>query len=267
MDFYVNCSVREREITMKSRNIKKILFFLCAVVFVLGVTYLVWNYINQAQNQDVYAKLQKKVTTVVGNNMEIKKPDPIIPINFQALKETNPDIYAWIRIEDTNIDYPILQSPTDDAYYLNHTVEGKAGLPGSIYTEKVNEKDFSDFNTVIYGHDMKNGTMFKHLHKYEDEEFFETHDKVLIYTEKECKTYQVFAAVVYDNRHLMYSFDNENVEDRKAFLQSVYESNNMKNHIRKDIHVDENSHIITMSTCIGGSPDKRFLVMAVEINE
>lgn len=249
------------------KNVQKMMFVMCAVAFVLGGAYLVWNHVNQIQNQDIYAKLQKKAATTAGNKIQFNAPDPIIPIDFEALKKVNQDVYAWIKIGDTNIDYPILQSPADDEYYLNHTVEGKAGLPGSIYTEKVNAKDFSDFNTVIYGHDMKNGTMFKHLHKYEDQEFFETHDKVMIYTETECKTYQVFAAVVYDNRHLLYSFDNDNVEDRKEFLQSIYGSNNMKNHIREDIHVDENSHIITMSTCIGGSPDNRFLVVAVEVNE
>lgn len=87
------------------------------------------------------------------------------------MKETNPDIYAWIEIPDTNVNYPIVQSADDDSYYLNHTIDGQEGYPGSIYTEKVNAKDFSDFNTVIYGHDMKDGSMFKDLHKFEDADF------------------------------------------------------------------------------------------------
>ena len=131
----------------------------------------------------------------------------------------------------------------------------------------MNAKDFSDFNTVIYGHDMKDGSMFKDLHKFEDADFFNQHEEVVIYTETEKKVYKIFAAVVYDDRHILYYYNNQNVEDRKDFLQSIYESRNMKNQIRSDVSVDENSHIITLSTCISGQPENRFIVGAVEVDE
>ena len=247
---------------MKKR-VGKILFWLCIVVCVLGLAYIAIYYFRKDKNEDVYQKVQKQVE----EKKQEEDAEDEIPIDFASLKETNPDIYAWIEIPDTNVNYPIVQSADDDSYYLNHTIDGQEGYPGSIYTEKVNAKDFSDFNTVIYGHDMKDGSMFKDLHKFEDADFFEQHDKVTIYTENECKTYQIFAAVVYDNRHLMYSFDNNNISARKAFLESLSESRSLKNQFRSGVEVDENSHIITLSTCIGGQPDKRFLVEAVEIDE
>ena len=87
--------------------------------------------------------------------------EPLLaPIGFYEAQEINSDAYAWIEIKDTNIHYPILQHESDDAYYLNHRIDGVAGYPGSIYTERVNAKDFSDYNTVVYGHNMKNKTMF-----------------------------------------------------------------------------------------------------------
>ncbi len=187
------------------------------------------------------------------------------PIDFAYWKSVNDDVYAWIRIEDTNIDYPILQSATDDSYYLEHTIDGVTGYPGSIYTEKVNAKDFSDFNTLIYGHDMRDGSMFKHLHKFEDYEFFESHDTVTIYTETETKTYRVYAAVIYDNRHIMYTYDNDNMEDRTAFIQSLKEIGGEGSFFREGMSIDENSKLITMSTCITGQPDKRYIVVAEEI--
>lgn len=245
------------------KNVRKLLFGLCVVVAVAGISYIGLYYLRKDHNEAVYGKMQRQIK-------EVKKeesPKEEVPVDFAALKKTNPDIYAWIEIPGTNVSYPIAQSAEDDAYYLNHTIDGKEGYPGSIYTEKINAKDFSDFNTVIYGHDMKDGSMFKDLHKFEDAAFFAEHDKVTIYTETEEKTYQIFAAVVYDDRHLLYSFDNENVDDRKAFLQSVWESRSMRNQFRSDVTVDENSHIITLSTCIGGQPDHRFLVEAVEIDE
>lgn len=198
---------------------------------------------------------------------EEEEEEVIIPIDFAELKAQNEDVYAWVDIEDTNVHYPILQSPTDDSYYLNHTIDHVAGLPGSIYTERVNAKDFSDFNTMIYGHDMKNGTMFKDLHKFEDKEFFDTHDTVMIYTETEAKTYRVFAAVIYDDRHIMYSYDNDNVADRKAFIQSLYDVGARGSLFREGMEIDENSKLITMSTCIGGRPDRRYIVVCEEVVE
>ena len=101
-------------------------------------------------------------------------PIPDLEVDIQKLQETeNPDIYAWIYIPGTKVNYPVLQHPTDDTYYLNYNIDGSKGLPGCIFSEKAyNGKDFSDHNTVLYGHNMKNGTMFGCLHKYEDMQYY-----------------------------------------------------------------------------------------------
>ena len=81
-----------------------------------------------------------------------------LPIDFEGLKEENPEIYAWIRVPDTKIDYPILQHEGEDqSYYLTRDIHGKSTQAGSIYTEYYNNKHFQDPNTIIYGHNMKNG--------------------------------------------------------------------------------------------------------------
>lgn len=108
-------------------------------------------------------------------------PKVEIPIDFEALKEQNGDVYAWIRIPGTNVDYPILQHEEDNGYYLNHTIDGVEALEGSIYTENYNTKYFDDPNTVIYGHNMKNGSMFRTLHNYEDKTFFDENRVIYIY--------------------------------------------------------------------------------------
>ena len=87
----------------------------------------------------------------------------VIPIVFAALQQINPDAFAWIRIPGTAIDYPVLQREGDNSYYLDHTAEGIQAAEGAIFTEDYNTKTFEDVNTVIYGHDMKNGTMFQNL--------------------------------------------------------------------------------------------------------
>ena len=244
---------------------RKIIFILSLILLLAGVIYLVVYFVRKEENNKIYEEVQKQ-NEVVKEEESVVEGEPVeIPIDFASLKQTNPDIYAWIDIEDTNIHYPIVQSATDDTYYLEHTIEGVKGYPGSIYTEMANAKDFSDFNTLIYGHDMKDGTMFKHLHKFEDPEFFQSHETVTIYTETEIKTYRIFAAIVYDNRHILYSFDNNDIEDRKAFIQSLYDARSQKNQFREGMTIDENSRLITMSTCITGQPDKRYIVVAEEV--
>lgn len=243
---------------------RKRIIILCAIVCLLGISGFVINQMQKEKNGEIYKEIQGQ--NGVGNDeVDIQK---VIanPIDFASLKAINNDIYAWIDIEDTNIHYPIVQSKTDDSYYLEHTIEGVRGLPGSIYTEKVNAKDFSDFNTLIYGHDMKDGSMFKHLHKFKDSEFFNTHDTVVIYTEKEMHTYQIYAVVIYDDRHIMYHYDNDDMEDREAFIQSLKEVGERGSLYRKDVTIDTDSKLITMSTCITGQSNKRLLVVAVEMD-
>lgn len=220
---------------------------------------------REKEDKDIYKKVEEQVEEDPIEEEPVIEEPVVIPIDFAELKKINEDIYAWIDIEDTNVHYPIVQSATDDSYYLEHTIEGVKGYPGSIYTEKVNAKDFSDFNTLIYGHDMRDGSMFKHLHKFEDPDFFETHDIVTIYTETEIKTYRIYAAVVYDDRHIMHRYDNDDMEDRKAFIQSLREVGGAGSLFREDMTIDENSNLITMSTCITGQPDKRYIVVAAEI--
>ena len=208
--------------------------------------------------------VQSADTAGSGSSEPAEKPD--IPIDFQALQRENPDVYAWIRIPDTTIDYPILQSSTDNDYYLFHTLEGKSGYPGSIYTENYNKKDFSDFNTVIYGHKMRNHTMFADLEYYEDLDYLKQHNMITIYTPDHIRTYQVFAAVTYDNRHIMYSFDFVNQEQRQAYLDSLKAVRNMATCWDESVSVTTEDKIITLSTC-NGNENQRFLVEAVLIDE
>ena len=187
------------------------------------------------------------------------------PIDFESLWETNEDVYAWITVPGTVIDYPILQHETDDSYYLNYTIDGVEGYPGSIYTEHVNSKDFTDNNTVIYGHNMRNGTMFTDLHKFRDIDFFAEHDTVYIYTPKRELTYKIFAAYLYDDRHLMNSFDFSDMDIYSDYLSEIQTIDSMDENanLRKDIKITDTDKIITLITCIREQPEKRVYVQAV----
>ncbi len=103
-----------------------------------------------------------------------------VTVDFEALKKINPEIIAWIRIPDTKIDYPVVQG-TDNEYYLKHTFKKTEHVAGSIFLDKDNSPDFSNRKTILYGHNMKDGSMFQGLHKYESESYLQEHNKVYLY--------------------------------------------------------------------------------------
>lgn len=185
------------------------------------------------------------------------------PVDFEGMWEVNEDVYAWITVPGTVIDYPILQHETDNTYYLNYNIDGSYGYPGCIYTENLNSKDFTDNNTVIYGHNMKNGTMFANLHKFEDAAFFEENKDVVIYTPEKELNYTIFAAYIYDDRHLLYSFDFSDSQVYANYLEEIQNMRSMNALIREEMEVTLEDKIITLVTCIGNQPQKRLLVQAV----
>lgn len=217
---------------------------------------------SEEEPVDTYAESLRFLT-------EVGVPIPDFEVDIAALQEsTNPDIYAWIYIPDTKVNYPVLQHPTDDSYYLNYNLDGSKGYPGCIYTEKTyNGKDFQDSNTVLYGHNMKNGTMFGSIHKFEDRAFFDEHPYIYVYTPERLLVYHVFAAYEHGNEHLLYNHNFSMKENFLWYFEEVMTERNMTRNILEDIELTGEEKIITLSTCINNKPTKRYLVQGVLINE
>ncbi len=255
----------------QKKNRKVNIFIAICILIVIGCgIYIACYFLRQNDQKDNYDRIASEAYKPV-EEVDDTEPETEqglqIPIDFEKLQSENPDIYAWISIPGVEAEYPICQSSTDDSYYLDYTVDGTYGLPGSIYTEMANAKDFTDFNTVIYGHHMKNGTMFGGLHKFRDENFMKENSTITIYTPDSILTYEIFAAVTYSDEHILNTYDFSQEGKRQSFLDSVNEIRDMNSPIREDVAVDTNSRIITLSTCIGGQPNNRLLVMAVLVNE
>lgn len=201
---------------------------------------------------------------------EAERPDYGIgekTVDIAALQEeVNGHIYAWISVPGTVIDYPVLQHPEEMDYYLEHNPDGTSGLPGGIYTQRMNAKDWTDPNTLIYGHNMRNGTMFADLHKYEDQDFFDENRYIHIYTESgEILVYEIFAAYVTDDRHQLMIW-NLNTEDGfQSYLDAVPEHTGRGCHFREDISPTVEDKLLTLSTCVGGQDNQRYLVQGVLI--
>ncbi len=128
-------------------------------------------------------------------------------IDFDALETINPDIYAWIYIPDTGIDYPVLRANASDDHYKHHGADGDENDGGAVYTEIYNNTDFSDFNTIIHGAASSDGDLFHELHNYEDRDFFDSHRVMYIVTPYTTMTYEIIAAYYDEGSDIMRRFD------------------------------------------------------------
>lgn len=158
-------------------------------------------------------------------------------INWDRLYEINKDIIGWIKIENTNINYPILKD-NENLKYLKHSYNG-TNNNGSIFT--LNVDPFNDENTVIYGHNMRNGTMFSELSKYMNKNFLDEHSTILIYTKN-----QNYKATVFSCYSIEVNQEEKNIEALEFKDEIEYYKNISKYKIN---NVENIKKIIKLSTC------------------
>lgn len=189
------------------------------------------------------------------------------PIDFESLQKANPDIYAWLYVEGTEISYPVLQHPEDDTYYLTHTSSGEKEKKGALYTEKAyNSKEFDDPLTVIYGHHMKSGEMFGKLQEtYAEENAMENHGEFIIYLPDRELHYKVFAAVPYKSYHLLGNDDTTKPSVFGEFLDSMYQIRAVGAVFNEDEKATTNDKVVVLSTCLIGNNKRRYLVLGKRI--
>ena len=198
--------------------------------------------------------------------------EPIVrvenPKNFAELQEECDDIIAWVEVPNTNVNYPVVQSSADEEedFYLHRDLDKNYDFAGTIYIQKLNNKDFTDPHTVLYGHAMLNGTMFKTLHEFKDEDFFNENPTFTIYIPGHILTYQIFAAYQYDDRHLLYAFNTKDKDEFAKYLEiAQHPTASLQN--TRDVTLTADSRIVTLSTCLKANAPIRYLVQGVLIED
>ena len=192
-----------------------------------------------------------------------KNPLPENPIDFSEQMEINDEIYAWIYIPNTNVNYPILQSRQDDLFYMRRGLDKKYLLEGVIFTQSHNSRDFKDPVTLIYGHNMtENGSMFATLHNFENPDFFRDNEDVYIYAPGHILKYKIISAFKYDDRHIMNTYDFDNLEHRREFFDYITSPKMLPQNVREGAYVADDDKIIVLSTCMANNK-YRYLVCAV----
>lgn len=183
-------------------------------------------------------------------------------IDFEGLAETNEDFVAWLSVPGTAVDYPVVYKADDNFYYLDIDFEGNESKHGSVYIDMANGTNFMDPVTVAYGHNMKDKTMFASLHDFEDETFFEEHDEIRVYMPDGMMVYKIFAAYETNDDSILYEKDYSDQEVFEKYVGEITANKDISANIR-DMQIGQGDKILTLSTCVQGEDEKRYVVQGV----
>ena len=232
--------------------IQNLIMILCIIVFVF-FGYKIYNY-NKEENEleklrdDLIegAIIKNVPENQISEGMEGTKLP--IEIDFSVLKSKNKDIVAWLYSEGTPINYPIAQS-NDNDYYLRRLLNGKYNQAGTI---------FMDFNTIIYGHNMKKDTMFGSLINYEKQDYFNEHKNMYLFTEHKNFKIELFAGYITSSESDIYNFPKSSDTNEKLIKMAKGKST-----FKSDVEVNSYDKIITLSTCSYDYEDARYVLFGV----
>lgn len=266
---------------MKEKRRKKkkmpvpLLAALCVCVVALGVS--IWQlsdiFLEYKAGEDEYAELQQYVREEIPEDREeAEEPEEseepaqegeteerVQRIALGELQSQNPDTVGWIEIPGTEISYPLMQAE-DDAYYLNHTFSGKVNSAGSIFVEALNSADFTDLHTIIYGHNMKNGSMFAGLKNYSSPSYLVAHPNVYVDLADGTHSYQIFSVYEAPSDSDSYTIGFAPDEQYETFLQTL----KSRSAYDTGVTVTKEDSIITLSTCTSHG-EHRYLVHARKV--
>ncbi len=184
------------------------------------------------------------------------------PMDFNYLLSINSEVVGWITVEGTNIDYPMVQAD-DNEKYLRMTLTGEWNNAGSIFVDYRVEQPFVSENTIIHGHNQRNNMMFHEIVNYADESYFNSHQRILIYTpDGSCSTYQVFAFYKSPKTSVTYDCSYAGTGEYQQYLNHIAENN----WYNTGVQVTTDDRIITLSTCSNEWDDTRYVIHAKKIS-
>ena len=250
----------KRKINKKMLIIRLVqLTFLILIIISLIEIYN-WYKENKA-NEQILKDISNAIV-VVENDEENQKEEDKYKIDFGELKKKNEDVVAWIKVNNTKIEYPVVKSKNND-YYLNHSLDKSYNIAGWIFADYRNNFNGEDKNIIVYGHNRRDGSMFGSLKNILDEEWYNNDENrnIIFATEEKVSTYRVFS---------VYQVEKEDYYIQTEFKGDEFEKfiEELKRRSKKDFdeEVDKDSQILTLSTCANNNK-YRVVLHAVKVEE
>lgn len=219
----------------------------CLVVIVIFSGYKIYSILSSYEkNQGVYEDLADKA-----------HPDGFTgDIDFAALRAINPDIVAWIYYEDTMIDNPIVKG-TDNDKYLHTMFDGTYGAFGTLFVDAVTENPFRQFNTIVYGHHMKNGSMFGELKKLKDPAYVQEHPQMELITPEGKFHLEIWAFLNQPSNSNIYTTNIHNKNERSAYIDMIKDISEYTT----SVEIQPEDRLVVLSTCAYEYQNARYMVV------
>lgn len=251
----------------------KIIILLCALIFLgsaAGCSLALYDYLvaandyyalkhlyvpARAQAQPPQAGAETDAGIITGEGQDESPPPPVTAVDFAALQAINADICAWLALDNTRLSYPVLRG-SDNSYYLNHLYNGRENKAGSLFVDYRNSAGFIDRNTVIYGHNMRDRSMFWPLSQYKSQSYYDQHPQMRLLTPEGDYTLQLFAGCLVDAQSS--AWQREFVDDR-AFLDWL-EQMRANSSFVSAVEVNAEDRVVALSTCVYDFPDARYVL-------
>lgn len=252
---------------MKSKKILTIIILLLAVM-IFSVGMIVKEADERRQDISDFEKLEDLITEPESEEPVTDNENTTEPVSAQSLRnltplfEQNADCLGWICIPDTSVNYPVMHTPQEPEKYLRRNFEGEYSVSGVPFLEGTSL--LNDTNLIIYGHNMKNGTMFSDVTKYREKDFCGKHPYIEFETKDGLKCYDVFAVVCVKKTDNWYKFSY--AENEEQYRDKITE---IKKRSLYDTGIvpEYGQQLITLSTCYGNAKDDRIIVMGAEQKE
>ena len=244
------------------KSVKKFINTVITIICIIGIIYSGYHIFEWYKN----ISSNKKIKDELSNSIEVVKDkdtkEEIINIDFENLKKQNPDTVAYIKVNNTNIDYIVVRGKDND-YYLHYNFNKEWNIAGWIFADYKNRFDGTDRNIVVFGHDTKDGSMFGTLKESQNREWQENKDNQIItfITEQGNYKYQIFSTYIIEPEEYYINTDFISVDAYKEFINTIKSRSNYD----YNIAVDENDQILTLSSCTT-SGAKRVVVHAKRLD-
>lgn len=196
-------------------------------------------------------------TTTTGIGAELPE-EPPITVDFTSLQEINSDVIGWLYCADTEINYPVVQGEDND-YYLHRLLDGTSSSSGTVFMDYLGAADFSDDNSMLYGHNMKNGTMFQCLLEYAEQSYYDQHPAMYLLTPEGDYRVDVFAGFTTSADSWPYVLRFGTDAEHEAYLEKAISSSDFT----ADIAPALEDLLLTLSTCSYEFEDARYVVLGV----
>lgn len=253
--------MKDNKQTKKAR--KKVLKYILILIIIIGLfTLAYYIYKNTYNKDDILNDIEIDTSNVTNNTTERM-------LRVQELKKTNNDIVGWLEIDNTKINFPVLQG-SDNEYYMTHTYNKEYSSDGSIFLDKNYDWNIPSSNLLIYGHNNKNGNMFQDLLKYEDENYYKEHPNIRFTTVEDDSLYEIISVfksrVYYKNEQNVFRYyffiNADNEEEYNYYVEeskkaSLYDTGKTATY---------GEQLLSLSTCEYSQEDGRFVVVARKVN-